>query len=261
MKFCGAQISKAPAASVYTRLTAYTPNNADAFSFSGNQAALAQVKSISAGVYGERRFLLQELSLYQAAFALPTRSGNFGLQGTYSGSASYNESGIGLAYGRNLGSKIAIGAQFNYHAVKVAGYGSAASINFEGGILFHFSESLTAGLHTYNPTGSQMGKNKEERLPAVYTAGLGYEVSEQFFISAEIQKEENQPVSVNGGMQYRFADKLFARGGFASATSAFYFGAGVSLSRFRLDVVTSVHPQLGLTPGIMLLYNGAKKEP
>ncbi len=78
--FCEAQIIRTPVASAYTRLGAYTLHNTDAFSFSANQASLANINAVSGGIYGERRFLLEELSLYQAAFALPTGSGNFGLQ-------------------------------------------------------------------------------------------------------------------------------------------------------------------------------------
>jgi hypothetical protein len=255
------QTVKTPVASVYTRLTAYTPHFSDAFSFTGNQAALANAKSFSAGVFGERRFLLQDLSLYQAAAAIPTKSGNFGVQGTYSGGAMYNESGVGLAYARNLGTKVAVGVQFNYHTAKAAGYGTANAINFEGGVLFYFSEKLTGGLHAYNPTNSKLGKGEEERLPGAYTAGIGYEASPQFFVSAEVQKMEDQPVSVNAGMQYAFGDALFARGGISSATTTFYLGAGVRLKGFRLDATASVHPHLGLTPGIMLIYGGTKREP
>ena len=44
----------------------------------------------------EKRFLLNELGLYDAAVALPTSSGNFGLDARYYGFADYNESEVGL---------------------------------------------------------------------------------------------------------------------------------------------------------------------
>ena len=62
----------------YTSLGAYTTKQADPFSFTGNQAALAQIKSLGAGIYGERRFLLAENTVYGVALALPTKMGNFG---------------------------------------------------------------------------------------------------------------------------------------------------------------------------------------
>ncbi|HVE61913.1 MAG TPA: hypothetical protein VNA26_08840, partial [Chitinophagaceae bacterium] len=98
--FCEAQIVRTPVTSAYTRLGAYTLQYTDAFSFGANQAALANINTISGGVYVERRFLLEELSFYHAAVALPAGSGNFGLQGSYAGSINYNESHVGFAYGR-----------------------------------------------------------------------------------------------------------------------------------------------------------------
>jgi len=257
--FCEAQILRTPVTSAYTRLGAYTLHYTDAFSFSANQASLAKIEMLSAGIYGERRFLLKELSLYQAAFALPTGSGSFGLQGSYAGSTEYNETGLGLAYGRKLGSKLDIGAQFNYHAIKVAGYGTASAINFEGGLLFHVTEQFHVGIHFYNPTGTAFQKNEDEKLPAIYTAGLGYEVSNKFFISGEIQKVEDEDLNVNAGMQYSFDEKLFARAGFTSAASSYFLGLGVMLKNFRLDATASVHPQLGITPGLLLLFKGSEK--
>ncbi len=259
--FCEAQIVRTPVTAAYTRLSAYTLQHTDAFSFSGNQAALANINAVSGGIYGERRFLLEELALYQAAFALPTSSGNFGLQGSYAGSADYNETSVGLAYARKLGSKLNIGAQFNYHSIKVAGYGTASPINFEGGLLFHVTEQFHVGIHTYNPTGTAFQKNEEEKLPAIYTAGLGYEVSNKFFISGEIQKVEDEDLNVNAGMQYSFDEKLFARAGFTSATSSYFFGLGVMLKNFRLDATASIHSQLGITPGLILLFKGRDRTP
>ena len=259
--FCKAQIVRIPVTSAYTRLGAYTLHNTDAFSFNANQATLANINEVSGGIYGERRFLLEELALYQVAFALPTSSGNFGLQGSYAGSADYNETSVGLAYARKLGSKLNIGAQFNYHSIKVAGYGTASAINFEGGLLFHVTDQFHVGIHTYNPTGTAFQKNEEEKLPAIYTAGLGYEVSNKFFISGEIQKVEDEDLNVNAGMQYSFDEKLFARAGFTSATSSYFFGLGVMLKNFRLDATASIHPQLGITPGLLLLFKGKDRTP
>jgi hypothetical protein len=95
---------------------------------------------------------------------------------------------------------------------------------------------------------------KEEMLPAVYAAGIGYDASPQFFIGAEVQKTEDKPLTVNAGMQYVFADNLIARGGISSATSVYYIGFGVKLKSIRVDVTASFHPYLGVTPGLLLVY-------
>ena len=253
--FINGQTVRRPVAAIYTGLGAYSINHTDVFSFTDNQASLAQMKNASAGVYGERRFMLTELSLYHFAIAVPTNSGNFGVKAGYFGSSDYNESQIGLAYARKLGSKMDIGVQFNYNGIMVSGYGNSSAINFEIGTIFHLTDKLNAGIHAYNPVGGKYGKNSEEKLASVYTVGVGYEASDKFFVSAEIEKEENQSVNVNAGMQYKFLPQVMARAGIATNTSNVYAGVGLYLKAFRLDVVASYHPQLGITPGLMLVYN------
>jgi hypothetical protein len=259
--FCGyCQAVRDPVTVCYIGLGAYSNVHPDVFSFHTNQAALAKMKMLSAGIYGEKRFLLNELSLYDAAIVLPTSSGNFGLDTRYYGFSDYNESQVGLAYGRNLGSKVDVGVQFNYYNIRIAGYGNAAAINFEIGTIFHLADNLDAGLHVYNPLSSSLGKNDEEKLASVYSVGIGYDASEGFFMSIEIEKEEDKPVNVNVGLQYKFLPQLLTRIGISTATSSLYFGIGFGLRSMRFDVTASYHPQLGITPGLLLVFNQTPKK-
>lgn len=198
--------------------------------------------------------MLQELSAYSLAAALPTSSGNFGLKGEYSGSGLYNETGLGLAYARKLGDKADVGVQFNYTSVKAAGYGSASAITFDAGVILHITDAVQTGIHVSNPMGMKLGKGGEEKLPSIYSAGIGYDVSPRFFIGAEAEKIEDQPLTVNAGFHYVFADKLLASAGISSATSVYYIGFGVQLKSLRLDVTAAFHPYLGVTPGLLLVY-------
>lgn len=249
------QTLRRPVAVGYTGLGAYSLDHADVFSFTGNPAALAQLKNASAGVYGERRFLLSELTNYTMVIGLPTASGNFGVKAGYSGFNDYNETQLGIAYGRKLGRKVDIGAQFNYHGIRIAGYGNESAISFELGTILHITEKLNAGVHVNNPVGGKFGKDRQEKLPSLYSFGLGYDASEKFFASVEIEKEEDQPVNVNGGMQYKFLPQLLVRAGISSATSTGWLGIGLTLNSFRLDITAGYHPQLGITPGVLLIFN------
>ena len=251
--FC--QTVREPVSASYTGLGAYSNNHIDVFSFHANQAALAKIKTTSVGIYGEKRFLLNELSLYDAALTLPTSSGNFGLDARYYGFSSYNESQVGLAYGRSLGSRIDVGVQFNYYSIRIAGYGNASTINFDMGAVFHLTDNLNAGCHVYNPIGGSLGKNAEEKLASVYSMGFGYDASEKFFMSIEMKKEEDKPIDVGAGLQYKFLPQLLTRIGVSTGTSSIYFGIGFRLRSLRIDATANYHPQLGVTPGVLLIFN------
>lgn len=239
----------------YLSLGAYTTKQIDPFSFTGNQAALAQVKSAGVGVYGERRFLLADNNVYGVAGVIPTKQGNFGIQVNYAGFQNFNEQKAGLAYARSLGSKVDIGIQFNYYGYRIPAYGNASAVNFEGGAVVHVSDKLNAGIHFYNPVGGNLGKTNEEKLASAYKFGVGYDASDNFYVSSEIIKEEDQPVNVTGGIQYRFKKQFFARAGFRSDNNTGFGGIGFMFNNLRLDVAASYHPQLGVSPGILLIYN------
>ncbi len=254
------QAVKQPVSARYIGLGAYSINHIDVFSFTSNQAALAQVKSAAAGVYGEQRFLLSELNMYSAVVALPTKQGNFGLQADYFGFVNYNESQLGLAYARSVGSKVDVGIKFNYYSFKIPGYGNSSVVNFELGAIAHLSQKLNAGVHVYNPAGAGISKQGDEKLGSAYKFGIGYEASQSFFISSEIIKEEDLPVNVNVGFQYNFLKQFFVRAGIATETTSSYAGAGISWKNFRLDISGSYHQQLGFTPGLLFIINFKNKQ-
>lgn len=258
--FSEAQIIRRPVAAPYIGFGAYSKRHQDIFSFTSNQAALAQINHAAIGVYGERRFMLNDLNNYTAALAIPTSSGNFGLKTGYFGSADYNETQIGLAYARKMGEKVDIGAQFNYNGIRIAGYGSSSAVSVEVGTVLHVTEQFHMGIHVNNPVGGKFGKDRQEKLPSVYSFGLGYDASEKFFFGAEILKEEDQPVNVNAGIQYKLLPQLLARAGMETATSSAWAGIGVSWKTFRIDVTTTYHPQLGVSPGLLMIFNFNKKE-
>jgi hypothetical protein len=253
------QTLRQPISAIYLGLGAYSTQQADVFSFVNNQAALAQIDNTSVGVYGEKRFMLNETSLYSAALAIPSSLGNFGVSVKYFGFKNFNESQVGLAYGRSLGKKVDIGVQFNYYGYRVPAYNSDNTVNVEIGAIVHLTDKLNAGVHVYSPVGGQFSKT-DEKLASAYTFGLGYDASDRFFVSAELVKEEDYPVNLNAGVQYRFAKQFFARAGIESATSASYAGLGLGWGNFRLDINGSYHPQLGWSPGLLLIMNFGKKE-
>jgi hypothetical protein len=258
--YADAQSLRKPIAASYTGMGAYSLNHADVFSVTSNQAALAQIKSPAFGVYGEKRFLLAATNMYSAVFAFPTEQGNFCFQTDYFGYENYNESQLGIAYARSVGTKLDLGVKFNYYSSRIPGYQNSSSVNFEIGAIAHLTEKLNAGVHLYNPVGGRLSKTDNEKISSVYSFGISYEASESFLISAEIVKQEDLPVNVNAGVQYNFVRQFFARFGIASMNESPYAGAGVSWDNFRIDISASYHPQLGISPGLMMIVNFKNKE-
>ncbi len=254
-----AQQPRAAIQQPYTTLVTYSKAQSDAFSFTGNQAVLAKLKNDGAGIFSERRFLLSEAGFYALAAAFGTAAGNVGLQMNYTGSADFNEQKMGFAYAKNLGSKIDVGSQFDYYSYSIRGYKKSATVNVEIGMMLHLSSKLNAGVQLINPVNKPRNKEVKKSPAAVYKTGFGYDVSEEFFLTAGFIKEEDAPVNFTGGFQYHFQQQFFVRAGFSSDTGSGYAGAGLVWNKLRLDVTGGFHPKLGFSPGILLMLN-LKKE-
>lgn len=252
------QTLRHPVSAPYIGLGAYTSSVPHVFSIKSNQAALARIDRWMAGVYGERRFMLQQAGTYSAVLALPTSQGNFGIVADYFGYKAFNESQLGLAYARRLGPMLDVGIQFNYYSFSIPAYQSSSAVTFEIGAIAHLTEKLSAGIHVYNPVGGRLSKTNEEKLAAVYSFGIGYAPTENFMVSTQVIKEESLPVNINAGMEYHFAKRFFARAGIITVNTTPYIGAGIRWKQMRLDITASYHQQLGISPGIMLVYDSKK---
>lgn len=255
-----AQTVKQPLSVNYEGLGAHSKNFSDIFSATSNQASLADLKATAFAVYGEKRFMLNELNGFTAIIGMPTPSGSFGFQADYFGSSLFNENELGLIYARKISKEIEVGAKFNYHTIKAAGYGSLTAVNFETGAIFNLTEKLYSGIHLYNPVRSTLGKTGTEKLASIYCFGLGYEVSEKLFLSTQIIKHEDLPLGVNAGLQYNLHPAIFIRTGTSTINNSSYASIGINVGFGRIDLNTNFHPQLGVTPGILLLINCKKAE-
>ena len=73
------QALRYPISSRYAGMGAYSANFVDPLSVVANQAALANIQGTTVGIYGEKRFLLEELSVYNLSFCFRLLSGGIAL--------------------------------------------------------------------------------------------------------------------------------------------------------------------------------------
>ncbi|HSR40418.1 MAG TPA: hypothetical protein VLL95_16025, partial [Phnomibacter sp.] len=113
-----------------------------------------------------------------------------------------------------------------------------------------------------NPFRATWGKDATERLPSRYSFGMGMDVSEKLFTGIDLIKEENQKADIQAGFHYSFLPQFFVRAGFATLITNYFFAFGFKMPAFRIDLSGSYHPQLGWSPGILLLaqFGKAKDE-
>ncbi|MFI5156588.1 MAG: hypothetical protein ACHQEM_10395 [Chitinophagales bacterium] len=230
----------------------YDPNFLDAFSFTGNQAVLAYSRKLMAGIYSSRKFLIDELEYTNAALSFPAASGGIGFQITHFGFSQYNESELGISYGRKLGKLIDLGIQFNYYTIQITGYGHAHNMHAELGLILHLSDHLHAGIYVYDPAGIKLNGLSNESLSSIFKTGIGYEVSAQAYFQLDLIKEVDQPIDADASLHLILTENLFCGLGIQTNSFSPYGWAAWSWKKLKLGISVSHHPQLGFTPGIYI---------
>jgi hypothetical protein len=234
-------------------------NFRDIQSVFSNQAGLARLENAAATVFGQQRFLLQELQQVGFGAALPTNSGTIGLNVQYFGNESYNEQKIGLAYGRKLMEKLSIGAQMNVLRTSIPEYGSLSTFTFELGLQSDINSQISLAAHLFNPL--RLETVEGEILPTVLTLGAAYRPTPLTAVFLELEKDVSRPLMVKSGIEYQIVEALKLRTGIATNPTLFSFGLGLDMKKGPLiDIAASYHQLLGFSPTAGLTYRFSKSE-
>ncbi len=228
----------------------------DVYGAQNNPSALAFVEDITAGLSTQNFFLVEGgIGAHHGVFALPFKEqGVFGASVNYFGDNTFNQTQIGIGYGRKLAENVSLGIQLDYIGTKTIEVGSGSAFTFDIGILYKPVKSLSIGAKAFNPIRAKTGLAYEEELPAIINVGVAYQPSEKLLLCFEGEQTINDDLRAKGGIEYHIAEQLYLRGGYISNPSMFTSGIGVVIKALKLDLSAQFHQQLGLTPGLGMSY-------
>ena len=227
----------------------------DVWAIRYNQASLADISKITAGISYESRFLTKSLGIQSLAFALPTNSGTFGLNYTGVGDNLYRETKLGLGYGMKLAKKFNLGIRINYHQIKLGNnYGTKQNITFEIGLLTKINKNLKLGFHLFNPLNVTLNDYQQEIIPVIFNLGINYKFSEKINTNIEIEKDIDFKPNIKIGIEYKPVKNMFIRTGIETNPMIPSIGFGIIYKQFNLDISSSFHPILGITPTLGITY-------
>jgi hypothetical protein len=225
----------------------YSKHHQQLFTALQNQAALSWLKTTAIGVNTERRFLLNALSMHTLAVAWPTRSGTFAGILKQSGFRAWHEQFFALAYSHNMGEKCSAGLQVNYLNTTTQGYGSTHTLTAEAGTLFQLSPQLFAGIHAINPVNTST-------LPAILSAGLGYEASDNLLLSTALIQQEGIPPAFKVMCEYAFIPQFLLELDWCNDPMQRNMAVSFELNKLWIKVYAAHHPQLGFSPGTTIIW-------
>lgn len=232
--------------------------NKDLWSISNNQASAAYLMQITAGVFAENRYMLQEMNRIVLGVFIPVTKGGLFLDIDHFGGDIYAEMKIGAGYARQMGKHFSFGLQLDYLRMTIGeAYGSSQALTFEAGIMAEITEILSMGIHIFNPIHtSWMGA--AEPIPVTIRAGIGVRPEPSLNICAEILKSTASKAVISVGCEYRLRERFFVRAGIGSGPARYTFGAGMKIRSLMINIASSVNAYLGYSPQISFIYQFGK---
>ena len=83
--------------------------------------------------------------------------------------------------------------------------------------------------------------------------------SDKVIFGVSTEKDVNFDAIVNAGIEYHITQMFYLRGGISTNPTQYAFGFGMQLKDFKIDLSSSFHQTLGITPGISIIYSRNKK--
>ncbi len=228
----------------------------DTWSTFHNQATLANLTNISAGVFYESRFRIDELTLAAASAILPLENGAFGFSFYQFGHGTFKEHKIGLAYSRKLSKKLNAAIQLDYFSQRFPENENTAGFpTFEIGLTHKTTKQLTLGAHVFNliENGFETSYG-EEKMPAIYRIGGHYQFSEMVLLSAEAQKATGYQTLIKTGLEFSPVQNLALRFGVSGRPVQYTAGIGYRFQKVTSDIAFSYHGSLGFSPSVSIQF-------
>lgn len=225
----------------------------DANSIFSNPAGLAFISGTQFSLFGEQRFAGTGINNMAVGASHTVGPGTFGLMVQYFGISDYNEQKVGLSYARKLFEKLSLGVQFDYINTRIREYGNAGVFTFELGFSAPLNKEITVGGRIFSPM--RVSLTEGEELPGVLGVGFSYTPSKKVTFNGEVEKSIENDLVIRAGIEYQLHPVVAIRvGGNANPTLA-TFGAGFKINEnFHIDVATSYHQVLGISPGFGVRY-------
>lgn len=220
-----------------------------------NQAGLGFYPHFAIGFHHENKYVVQESNLHALGLTYPVNAGTFGLSYSYFGFSGYNESKIGLAFGKQFGNGFAAGIQLNYHHhYREQDYGNRNAVSFEGGIQYKPIDNVVFGAHLFNPTRAKISPYDRDTIPTIFRTGVSVTPTDKSLILFQLEKDLVNKLKIQTGLQYLIMESLYLRAGVMTQPFTLTFGLGYEIGKLSADVAFTRHQVLGFTPHFSLQF-------
>ena len=232
----------------------------DVWSASNNPGALGFLSRNAVAVSFDRQYnAFGQVSF--AAAGKHNKWGSFGFSASRFGPDFFTQSRAGISWGKAFGIA-SVGLQTQWYQVNAQDQPSRHYLLLNFGGLARLTSKLSFSGCISNLSQTKASDYTEEKLPTFVRAGISLQANQSLLLMAEVQKDLDEPASVNAGIEYSFSKNLFARTGFSTGTNSAFAGFGMIWREFNLDYAISRHPDLGWSHslGLIMAFGKTKQE-
>ncbi|HPD65933.1 MAG TPA: hypothetical protein P5050_09415 [Bacteroidia bacterium] len=222
----------------------------DPWSSFNNQAGLALLRKPAIGVFAENKFNIKELNGGAFTLNIPVQN-----QGTFAFdfyifnySVIFSRQKIGLAYASKLARQFYAGIQLNYLRTTTENYQVRNTLFGEAGLMYRPTETVTLGVHIFNPTVARYDKYSNEKVPVVVNFGGIYQLAQKASLHAEFEHSSHYGYGWKGGVEYSVNQYFKLRAGFRNNPVVTTFGLNLAVAGFNIDIAFQIHQILGYSP-------------
>ena len=227
----------------------------DFWSIQNNPAGMVNYRSLGIGFSYENRFLMKELSFYNAALVLPVKIGTFGLSLSRFGFENYNENNFGLAYARAFGPYLKIGLKLDYLSFNFSDeYDKQHVTTFELGIQSDITDDLCVGVFVFNPVNAKLKTIHNQHVPIIFRFGLSYKITKDFLATTETEYDSDKEMNYRIGLEYNTLKDFYIRVGVYTNPATACFGIGYTFRNITFDIAAKMNQHTGVSFQSSLIF-------
>ncbi|WP_257656993.1 hypothetical protein [Parapedobacter lycopersici] len=223
------------------------------YSLTANPAGLTRLDQVVVHVAYRQHFLSTEITGQTALLGIPTRLGNMGVRiHRYGLQDAYEALHGGVVYAKPLGPKLALAISVNFHQLRIPAYRVDRSFSADAGLQYHIREDLVVGIH-YQNIGNMGYERVYGVVPSTLRIGVGYQLG-KVILTSDAVYDLTRTLDGRAGLEYALTAALWLRGGFSLYPLQQYAGFGLAWDHMVVDVATTFHPRLGISPQMGISY-------
>lgn len=220
-----------------------------------NDAQVATVQKPTALLSAALPYTVSNWQSLHLQAVIPTRQqGAWGVTAQHAALPTYAEQQVQLTYARALGRNWQLGVSALGLRASAPEYGAHTGLSASVGVLANALPNVWLGAQIHRPFVAFSGKTT---VPPALRFGGCWQAAKTARILAEVEKEQNSPAQIKAGLEYRPVPAIAVRFGTRTQPAQPTLGAQWQPStQLAIDVASAWHPALGLTPAVMVRWQG-----